>query len=178
MTLINFLLYLNHTVPDAVEHFVIAYAVMFILVMSDTVMKLFALTITKYSLWHYKAIIQAFWGGWGQQKSSRVFYRGFVFKIFQYSIACLIAFALDCVNMPKELPYALKHTFNYIAFIIYFVIFLTELFSFKENYELIKYNKSVTSKFGKDLLEHIDTIDLNLIKFKLNNHIKEDDKDE
>ena len=80
--------------------------------------------------------------------------------------------------MPKELPYALKHTFNYIAFIIYFVIFLTELFSFKENYELIKYNKSVTSKFGKDLLEHIDTIDLNLIKFKLNNHIKEDDKDE
>ena len=171
-------MFLNNYAPDAVERLIMFFCISFVLIVIDTIMKLFSLTIVKHSIWHYKTIIEVFWGGWGQQKSSRVFYRGFVFKIFQYSIACLIAFALDCVSMPKELPYALKHTFNYIAFIIYFVIFLTELFSFKENYELIKYNKSVTSKFGKDLLEHIDTIDLNLIKFKLNNHIKEDDKDE
>lgn len=167
MTLINFLLYLNHTVPDAVEHFVIAYAVMFILVMSDTVMKLFALTITKYSLWHYKAIIQAFWGGWGQQKSSRVFYRGFVFKLFQYSLLCLFAFSIDVIKIPITVHSGFAHLVDAISIICYLVVIMTELWSFKENYMLIKYNQDIISKLDDAVLNRLEAVSLGELKLKL-----------
>lgn len=89
MQLFNFFIFLNTYAPDAVERLIMFFCITFILIVIDTIMKLFSLTVTKHSLWHYKTIIKVFWGGWGQQKSSRVFYRGFVFKLFEYSLLCL-----------------------------------------------------------------------------------------
>ena len=167
MQLFNFFTFLNNYAPDAVERLVMFFCISFILIIIDTIMKLFSLTIIKYSLWHYKTIIEVFWGGWGQQKSSRVFYRGFVFKLFQYSLLCLFAFGIDVIKIPITVHTGFAQLVDAISIICYLVVIMTELWSFKENYMLIKYNQDIISKLDDTVLNRLEAVSLGELKLKL-----------
>ena len=167
MQLFNFFTFLNNYAPDAVERLVMFFCISFILIIIDTIMKLFSLTIIKYSLWHYKTIIEVFWGGWGQQKSSRVFYRGFVFKLFQYSLLCLFAFGIDVIKIPITVHSGFAQLVDAISIICYLVVIMTELWSFKENYMLIKYNQDIISKLDDAVLNRLEAVSLGELKLKL-----------
>lgn len=73
MQLFNFFMFLNNYAPDAVERLIMFFCISFVLIVIDTIMKLFSLTIVKHSIWHYKTIIEVFWGGWGQQNQAACF---------------------------------------------------------------------------------------------------------
>lgn len=167
MQLFNFFTFLNNYAPDAVERLVMFFCISFILIIIDTIMKLFSLTIIKRSLWHYKTIIEVFWGGWGQQKSSRVFYRGFVFKLFQYSLLCLFAFGIDVIKIPITVHSGFAQLVDAISIICYLVVIMTELWSFKENYMLIKYNQDIISKLDDAVLNRLEAVSLGELKLKL-----------
>lgn len=167
MQLFNFFTFLNNYAPDAVERLVMFFCISFILIIIDTIMKLFSLTIIKHSLWHYKTIIEVFWGGWGQQKSSRVFYRGFVFKLFQYSLLCLFAFGIDVIKIPITVHSGFAQLVDVISIICYLVVIMTELWSFKENYMLIKYNQDIISKLDDAVLNRLEAVSLGELKLKL-----------
>lgn len=167
MQLFNFFMFLNNYAPDAVERLIMFFCISFVLIIIDTIMKLFSLTIVKHSIWHYKTIIEVFWGGWGQQKSSRVFYRGFVFKLFEYSLLCLFAFGIDVIKIPTTVHTGFAQLMDAISIICYLVVVITELWSFKENYMLIKYNHDIISKLDKAVLDRLDTVSLGELKLKL-----------
>lgn len=167
MQLFNFFTFLNNYASDAVERLVMFFCISFILIIIDTIMKLFSLTIIKHSLWHYKTIIEVFWGGWGQQKSSRVFYRGFVFKLFQYSLLCLFAFGIDVIKIPITVYSGFAQLVDAISIICYLVVIMTELWSFKENYMLIKYNQDIISKLDDAVLNRLEAVSLGELKLKL-----------
>lgn len=167
MQLFNFFIFLNNYAPDAVERLIMFFCITFILIVIDTIMKLFSLTVTKHSLWHYKTIINVFWGGWGQQKSSRVFYRGFVFKLFEYSLLCLFAFGIDVIKIPVTVHNGFGQLMDAISIMCYLAIVLTELWSFKENYMLIKYNHDIISKLDKSVLDKFESVSFGELKLKL-----------
>ena len=167
MQLFNFFTFLNNYAPDAVERLVMFFCISFILIIIDTIMKLFSLTIIKHSLWHYKTIIEVFWGGWGQQKSSRMFYRGVVFKLFQYSLLCLFAFGIDVIKIPITVHSGFAQLVDAISIICYLVVIMTELWSFKENYMLIKYNQDIISKLDDAVLNRLEAVSLGELKLKL-----------
>ena len=167
MQLFNFFIFLNNYAPDAVERLIMFFCITFVLIIIDTIMKLFSLTVTKHSLWHYKTIINVFWGGWGQQKSSRVFYRGFVFKLFEYSLLCLFAFGIDVIKIPVTVHNGFGQLMDAISIMCYLAIVLTELWSFKENYMLIKYNHDIISKLDKSVLDKFESISFGELKLKL-----------
>lgn len=108
-----------------------------------------------------------FWGGWGQQKSSRVFYRGFVFKLFQYSLLCLFAFGIDVIKIPITVHSGFAQLVDAISIICYLVVIMTELWSFKENYMLIKYNQDIISKLDDAVLNRLEAVSLGELKLKL-----------
>jgi hypothetical protein len=167
MQLFNFFIFLNNYAPDAVERLIMFFCITFVLIIIDTIMKLFSLTVTKHSLWHYKTIINVFWGGWGQQKSSRVFYRGFVFKLFEYSLLCLFAFGIDVIKIPVTVHNGFGQLMDAISIMCYLAIVLTELWSFKENYMLIKYNHDIISKLDKSVLDKFESVSFGELKLKL-----------
>lgn len=168
MRLINALALLYNIAPQAVETFLTMYTIIFFMLIIDTLLRLFALTFSKKPLWHYRTIIDVFWGGWGQQKSSRVFYRGFLFKLFEYSILSIFAFLLDVIVIPTSIHILyFQDVFDIISWICYGYIVLTELFSFKENMKLIRYNNEIINSLPKDVIDRITDVDLNVVKFKL-----------
>lgn len=168
MSIINAVALLYNIAPQAVEMFLTMYAIIFFMLIVDTLLRLFALTFSKKPLWHYRTIVDVFWGGWGQQKSSRVFYRGFLFKLFEYSVLCIFAFLLDAIVIPVNLQIGyFRDVFDIISLICYGYIVLTELFSFKENMKLIKYNDEIINSIPKDVMDRITDVDLNVVKFKL-----------
>jgi len=167
MTLINALALLYNIAPQAVETFLTMYTIIFFMLIIDTLLRLFALTFSKKPLWHYRTIIDVFWGGWGQQKSSRVFYRGFVFKLFQYSLLCLFAFGIDVIKIPITVHSGFAQLVDAISIICYLVVIMTELWSFKENYMLIKYNQDIISKLDDAVLNRLEAISLGELKLKL-----------
>ena len=60
-----------------------------------------------------------------------------------------------------------QDVFDIIAWICYGYIVLTELFSFKENMKLIRYNNEIINSLPKDVIDRITDVDLNVVKFKL-----------
>jgi len=91
-----------------------------------------------------------------------------LFKLFEYSVLCIFAFLLDAIVIPGNLQIGyFRDVFDIISLICYGYIVLTELFSFKENMKLIKYNDEIINSIPKDVMDRITDVDLNVVKFKL-----------
>jgi hypothetical protein len=71
------------------------------------------------------------------------------------------------IKIPATVHTGFAQLMDAISIICYLVIVITELWSFKENYMLIKYNHDIISKLDKAVLDRLDTVSLGELKLKL-----------
>lgn len=78
-----------------------------------------------------------------------------------------IPFGIDVIKIPATVHNGFGQLMDAISIMCYLAIVLTELWSFKENYMLIKYNHDIISKLDKSVLDKFESVSFGELKLKL-----------